>query len=188
MLRKPSDSKIIEGLKVQDEKILNYVYDNYYQTVKSHVIKNSGSDDDVSDVLQESIITLYKQATSPGFNLTTDLKGYFFGIVRNIWNAELRKKNPNNGFDLDEILDSDTEEFDDQMLERVVTDAFQKLQTDCQTMLKLFSEGLTYEEIALKMNFKNETYARRKKYLCKEALIEIIKEYPEFPEIQTLLK
>jgi RNA polymerase sigma factor (sigma-70 family) len=188
LLRKPSDSKIIEGLKVQDEKILNYLYDNYYQTVKNHVLKNSGSDDDVSDVLQESIITLYKQAISPEFNLTTELKGYFFGIVRNIWNVQLRKKNPTNEFNLDEIIDDDTEEFNDMVLERVVTEAFQKLKSDCQTMLKLFSEGLTYEEIAIKMNLKNETYARRKKYLCKEALIEIIKDYPAFNDIQRFLK
>jgi len=30
------------------------------------------------------------------------------------------------------------------------------------------------------MELKNETYARRKKYLSKEALIELIKEDPEY--------
>ena len=188
MLQKPTDSKIIEGLKVQDEKILNYVYEHYYPTVKNHVLKNSGSDYDVSDVLQESIIALYKQVILPEFNLTTDLKGFFFGILRNIWNAQLRKIKMTGGLDIDAITDADTEDFADPVLERVVSVAFLELKLDCQTMLRLFSEGLTYEQIAIKMKLKNESYARRKKYLCKEALIEIIKEYPEFNDIQRFLK
>ncbi len=63
-----------------------------FQFVKNHVLKNSGSTDDVSDVFQDSIIVLYNQITEGNLNLTTDLKGYFFGIARNVWNAHLRKK------------------------------------------------------------------------------------------------
>jgi RNA polymerase sigma factor (sigma-70 family) len=189
LLRKPTDRNIIDGLIVQDEKILNYLYDHYYQTVKDHVIKNSGSVDDASDVLQESIISLYKQVSLPGFNLTTDLKGYFFGIMKNIWSAMFRKKKMTTGIDLDLIEDSDSDDnLADITLERVVGEAFIKLKPDCQTMLRLFSEGFTYEDIAKKMNLKNETYARRKKYLCKEALIEIIKGEPEYMELQRFLK
>ena len=188
MLIKPSDSKIVEGLKVQDEKILNFLYDNYYPTVRNHVLKNSGSVEDASDVLQESIITLYKQVTLPEFKLSSDLKGYFFGIVRNIWNAQLRQKKPTTNLDDDLINNAGNEDIADPVFERVVTNAFAKLKPDCQTMLRLFAEGLSYGEIAKKMGLKNETYARRKKYLCKEALIEIIKDYPEYKDIQRFLK
>jgi RNA polymerase sigma factor (sigma-70 family) len=188
LLRKPTDNIIIEGLRLQDEKILNYLYDDYYQSVKNHVLKNSGSLDDASDVLQESVITLYKQVSCPDFKLTTDLKGYFFGIVKNTWNSQLRLKKRTTELDMDMINDPDNEDIADPILEKVVTKAFARLKPDCQTILKLFSEGFSYEEIAIRMNLKNETYARRKKYLCKEALIEIIKEYPEFKDIQRFLK
>jgi DNA-directed RNA polymerase specialized sigma24 family protein len=53
-------------------------------------------------------------------------------------------------------------------------------------VLKLFSEGYSYEEIARKMGMKNEAYARRKKYLCKEALMEIIKTDPEYQDLGPL--
>jgi len=53
-------------------------------------------------------------------------------------------------------------------------------------VLKLFSEGSSYEEIARKMGMKNEAYARRKKYLCKEALMEIIKTDPEYHDLGPL--
>ncbi len=50
---------------------------------------------------------------------------------------------------------------------------FSEIKPDSRTILTLFSEGFSYHEIASKMNLKNETYARRKKYLSKEALIEL---------------
>jgi DNA-directed RNA polymerase specialized sigma24 family protein len=55
-------------------------------------------------------------------------------------------------------------------------------------VLNLFFEGLSYEEIAEKMNLKNEIYARRKKYLCKESLLELVKEDPEYQEYLRFLK
>jgi hypothetical protein len=53
-------------------------------------------------------------------------------------------------------------------------------------MLTLFSEGFSYAEITSKMNLKNETYARRKKYLSKEALMELIKKDPEYQDFLDL--
>jgi hypothetical protein len=69
-----SDITIIEGVRRQDDKILNWIYDNYYQSVKKHVLNNSGSAEDVSDVFQDSIIVLYNQISENSFKLTSDLK------------------------------------------------------------------------------------------------------------------
>lgn len=156
------------------------MYDNYHQTVRHHVLKNSGSEEDVSDVFQESIITLYKQISNNELKLTTDLKGYFFGIVRNIWSSQLRIKSRNTELVSDFPEEDCTEKEDLMILERIVSRAFKKLNNDSQTILKLYSEGITYQEIASIMNLRSENYARRKKYLSKEALIEIIKNDPEY--------
>jgi len=182
LLKKNSDISIIDGVRKQDGKILNWLYDNYLQMVKSHVLQNSGSEEDVSDVFQDSIIVLYKQISENKLNLTTDLKGYFFGIARNVWNAQLRKKQRTTELDIDLADEDETEEINDLILERVVSRAFQKLKPDQQMVLNLFSEGHTYEEIAIKMNLQSEVYARRKKYLCKEALLELVKLDPEYQE------
>ena len=144
------------------------------------MIKNSGSEADVSDVFQETIITLYKQILDGELNLTTDLKGYFFGVARNIWNAQLRKQKRNVELELDLADEIENEESKIIILEKIVSRLFQKLKPDAQTILTLYSEGHSYEEIAVKMKLKNETYARRKKYLSKETLLEMIKEDPEY--------
>lgn len=144
------------------------------------MLKNSGSEADVSDVFQESIIALYSQISVNGFHLTSDLKGYFFGIARNIWSTQMRRKLRNTDLEFDVADESENENSADLVLERIVSRALPKLKPDSRTILILFSEGYSYEEIARKMNLKNETYARRKKYLSKEALLELIKEDPEY--------
>lgn len=183
-----SDIIIIDGVRKQDDKILNWLYDNYLPSVRNYVLKNSGSEEDVSDVFQDTIIILYKQISDNTLNLTTELKGYFFGIARNVWNAQLRKNQRTSMLDIDLVDENDNHEINNLILERIVYRAFRKLKPDQQMVLNLFSEGCTYEDIAVKMNLKNEIYARRKKYLCKEALLELVKEDPEYQEYLRFLE
>ncbi|NLA49372.1 MAG: sigma-70 family RNA polymerase sigma factor [Bacteroidales bacterium] len=184
MFKRITDSKIIAGIKAQDDNILEWIYDNYYQTVESHIIKNSGSADDVPDVFQDTIIILYKQIVADSLRLSSDLKAYFFGIARNLWNVRLRQKNRVTGIEprFDLADESDSEESEDLIFERIMSRAFHKLKADCQTILTLYSDGCSYLEIIQKMHLKNEVYARRKKYLCKEALLELVKTDSEYQE------
>jgi RNA polymerase sigma factor, sigma-70 family len=182
LFNKISDINIIAGVRNQDDKVLNWLYDNYFQSVRNHVLNNSGSDDDVSDVFQDTIIVLYNQITEDKLHLTSDLKGYFFGIARNVWNSQLRKKQKTIELEFDLPDEEETEDQSDPTLERIISRVFQRLKPDQQMVLNLFSDGHSYEEIAVKLNLKNEVYARRKKYLCKEALLELVKEDPEYQE------
>jgi RNA polymerase sigma factor (sigma-70 family) len=182
LFRKYSDTAIVDGIRRQDDKILTWVYNNFFQSVRHHVLKNSGSEADVSDVFQETVITLYKQISGSELNLTTDLKGYFFGIAKNIWNSQLRKQKRTVELTLDLTDETENDEANAQILERIVSRAFQKLKPDAQIILTLYSEGKSYEEIVVRMNLINETYARRKKYLSKEMLLELIKADPEYKD------
>ncbi len=190
MFKKYSDISIIEGIRQQDDRILNWLYDNYFKQVKKHVLNNSGSSDDVSDVFQDSIIALYNQISDGKLSLKSDLKGYFFGIARNLWSIQLRRmqKTSEQEVEITELADITAfESTEDHTLERLVSHAFSKLKPDQQLVLNLFSEGNSFEDIAKKMGLKNETYARRKKYLSKEAVLELLKEDPEYHEYLRLL-
>ncbi len=188
MFNRLSDKSIIEGVRKQDDKTLNWLYDNYFQLVKSHVTKNSGSSDDASDVFQDTIIILYRQIADNSLDLKTDLKGYFFGVARNIWNNHLRLRKET--YELHANIPDETvqEDTDDLLFEKIVSRAFQQISPEYQDILTLFSEGYSYEEIAKMMKIKNEAYARRKKYLSKEALMEKIREDPEFQEYLRFFK
>jgi RNA polymerase sigma factor (sigma-70 family) len=182
LFKKFSDINIINGVRKQDDNVLNWLYDNYFQSVKNHVLSNSGSVEDVSDVFQDTIIVLYNQITDDSLHLTTDLKGYFFGVARNVWSALLRKKQKTIELEIDIPDEGENEEQYDPILERIISRVFPRLKPDQQMVLNLFADGLSYEEIAMKMNLKNEVYARRKKYLSKEALLDLVKEDSEYQE------
>jgi RNA polymerase sigma factor (sigma-70 family) len=182
LFKKYSDTNIIDGIRSQDDKILNWLYDHYLQSVKKYILNNGGSEEDVADVFQDTIIRLYNQITENNLDLKNDLKGYFFGIARNIWLDQFNQ-NPRT-VEL-EVDIHDTEETDDQggpILEKIVARVFLKLKPDEQQVLTLYSAGKSYEEIAIEMNLKSEDYARRKKYLSKEALLTLMKEDPEYQE------
>ena len=165
LFKKISDIDIITGVRNQDDKVLNWLYDNYFSSVKKHILSNSGSNEDVYDVFQDTIIVLYNQITDDKLNLSSDLKGYFFGIARNIWSSLLRKKQKTIELEIDLPDEEETEEQYDPILEKIINRVFPKLKPDQQMVLNLFSEGHSYEEIAVEMNLKNEIYARRKKYM-----------------------
>ena len=188
LLGKLTDNDIIEGIRQRDEKVLNYLYDKWYRLVKTHIIRNSGSEEDVPDVFQDSIIVLYEKICGNHFELTSDLKGYFFGIARNVWNNRLRQKEKEEELDFDVVDEGDENDIADPEYFRIMMRAFDKLRPDCQEVLRMFYDQVPFDEIARKMKFKNETYARRKKYLCKEALMEYIKLDPEFKEYQRFFK
>jgi RNA polymerase sigma factor (sigma-70 family) len=185
---KPSDKELIEGIRSQDEKVLRYLYDHYFQTVKNHVLKNSGSADDASDVFQDTIILIYTQITNNSLSLTSDLKGYFYGVARNIWNSSLRINRRHSDLDMDIVEEEENDLLSNPMLQKILFRAFKKLKPDNQEVLRLFYQGVSCNEIAERMNLKNESYAKRKKYLAKEALMEIIKSDPEYKEYQRFLK
>lgn len=182
MFKTISDKKIIEGIKNQDGKTLEWLYDNYYQTVKKYIINNRGTDEDVSDIFQDAVIIVYNQIIEEKLHLTTDLKGYFYGVARNIWNAQLRKKKRTTELESDFPDDFDIDESTDLIFERILSRTFRKLKPDCRELLTLYYKGLSYSEIAEKQGLKNDIYARRKKYLCKEILIELVKKDREYQE------
>jgi RNA polymerase sigma factor (sigma-70 family) len=188
LFRNISDQTIIEGVRQQDEKILNWLYDNYLQFVRKYVLNNSGSADDVPDVFQDSIIILYNQIIDNKLDLTSDLKGYFYGIARNVWSAQLRNRQRTTGLDIDIIEEEDVGETSQEILERVVTRAFEKLPIDQQKVIKMVSEGNSYETIAKKLDLVSEGNARKKKYMIKEALLDLMREDPEYQEYLRLQK
>ena len=53
---------------------------------------------------------------------------------------------------------------------RLYQQHFLTLSNDCQKILILFMKKMSSKAIAEEMGFKNEKYAKTRKYLCKEEL------------------
>ena len=187
MLKKHSDRKLIEGIKKGDDKSVNYLYDSSFDTIKNYILKNTGTEDDAYDIFQDAMMVLFKKVQLNNLGKDTDVKGFLFGVSRNLWQKHLRK----NKISIDSKAEEPIDDFDhttllDTPIEQIVQRAFLRLKPECRKVLEMASEGKDYSAIAKKMKYSSVDYARRKKYLCKEALIKIIKAYPEFKDYDNL--
>jgi RNA polymerase sigma factor (sigma-70 family) len=140
---------------------------------------NNGSADDVQEVLQESIVTLYKKALEPDFNLRSALRSYFYGIARNQWYGQLRHRQRFTG-EMVELPDDYEEQMEEDRQQGLIHKTILRLSEECRKLLNMVSRGMSFKEISKNLKLSSEEYARRKKYLCKESLVKLLKEDPEF--------
>ncbi|MEL7002285.1 MAG: sigma-70 family RNA polymerase sigma factor [Bacteroidota bacterium] len=160
----------------EDDTKLSVLYDRLLSYFKKHVLENSGTLQDAEDLLQESIVLAYRKVRHPDFVLNSSLETFIFGIGKRKWMYELRKirfaqepktlKDESNN--IEEMIIKDEKS-------KLYIEHFKKLSLSCQQVLTLFFQGSKMNEIAEKMNFSSEGYARKRKHQCQNKLIDSIK-------------
>ena len=182
-----SDDAILRGLKEKKSDSIRFLYREYFPLAKSIVEKNSGSHEDAEDVFQDGIIVLYQKILSGPLTLNCSLKTFFFSICRNIWMQRLDRK-----WRLlysDDLVSETVGDYDaipieinEEKLERtrLYQIHFLSLPADCQKILKMFLSKSSLKEIAECMGFKDVTYAKTRKYLCKNMLRKKILKDPRY--------
>lgn len=183
-MKEITNKTLLEGILNQDDSILSYLYSNVFPSVELHILKNKGSRSDARDIFHDAIIVLYRKLKSNHFDIHTDVKGYIFGICRNLWLKELELKQQRaSDLETDENLDlvSDSqEETDDTELDQLFQHYFSRIDEDCQRVLRLYYDNVSLKEIAEIMGYRNMKYAKKKKFKCKERLIRMIRNDPRF--------
>jgi RNA polymerase sigma factor (sigma-70 family) len=180
-----SPNELLTGIRKRDNAVLGYIYLKYYQSVLHFVMNNNGTADDARDTFQEAMIVVFENVRADAnFRLTGSLQTYIYSVARIIWITHLNKmkknrKNLNENHEFIEFEEPQPfkeHDFDYALYQRV----FLELPADCQRILKMINEGMSYKEIALKMGFKSESYIAKRKHFCKEYLIKLIRESPDF--------
>ena len=87
-----TDEAIVEGIKARDNRIIRYVYKEYFPTIKFLITTNSGTDTDAEDVFQDAMIIIYRKVVGDGLILTSSFKTFLYSICRNLWLQRLDKK------------------------------------------------------------------------------------------------
>ena len=130
------------------------------------------SEDDIDDILQESILVLYEKTIDPTFNLTSKGSTYIYGVAENKIREKIRKneKNPHISFDYESSIDLEMIEYDfikdskNNWRIRLIDKCIELLNT---TQKKIFIEfyyhGKTMSEIAEYFN-SNENSMKTQKY------------------------
>ncbi|MFZ4621414.1 MAG: RNA polymerase sigma factor [Bacteroidota bacterium] len=176
------DAKIIHLMQQGDEEALVLIYRQNRKAILSFVTRNSGSEDDAEDVLQDSVIILWERVRSGRFEQNAKLSTFLFAVAKNVWSRKRMRKlrEPASEFDndqfdsyersaLDEMIDSERSE--------QIAGAMEQLGEPCRTLLTLYYwDEHSQEEIATEMGFANAATVKSKKYTCKKMLEKILKE------------
>ncbi|NJN78626.1 MAG: sigma-70 family RNA polymerase sigma factor [Saprospiraceae bacterium] len=186
-IKKQNNQYFIDGIRNNNSKIINEIYEKYSKAITHYVTTNNGTSEDARDVFQEGMIVLFKKIHTPDFELTSSLLTYFYSLCKFIWSNKLRKKQLNivEIEDTPELMDSHSIQEDLEHKERsdFYIQKFKQLGDGCQKVLTLFYEGTKMKQIAEIMGFASSNYATKRKHKCKEQLMKLVTEDDFYNEI-----
>jgi len=183
------DQKYIEGLLHNNSFIIQSIYDKFAPKVVNYIKQNSGSTDRAQDVIQDTLITIYNQASQKNLQLTCPFDAYFFLLCKRKWLNEL-KKSSNKEVTINEAVlskDDDAQElaFETSVFgekQALFTEMFSKLGTACKDLLTATFKIKSMEEVAKSLGV-TYAYARKKKSLCIGKLTKLVQESPKFNQL-----
>ena len=178
---------LLEGIRKGESKAINSLYEKYYPGIKKYVESNSGGEDDAMDIFQDATMVLYKKLKDPDFELTSSAYTFLYAVARNLWLKVLKKRRTQGVTSDTENVSTSEEEIENAIFQKEKYDLFRKklnqLGEGCQQILRLFFDGKSMKEISTIMSI-SEKYARKRKFQCKEKLIDSIKSDPVYRELR----
>ncbi|MCD4696296.1 MAG: sigma-70 family RNA polymerase sigma factor [Bacteroidales bacterium] len=175
--------EILDGVKNRDTNVLDFIYENYFHPIKLLVMKNNGSVEDAEDIYQDAILVIYQKVREEKLTLTCSFKTYLYSVCRLLWLKQLEKRRINNRTAEEAGLFIEIQEdifsiYEKNERYKLYLDHFKKLSFSCQKVLELFLAKIPLKEIARILGFKSDQYVKKRKFQCKEKLIQSIKSDP----------
>lgn len=180
--------EILNGIKERDTRVLDFVYNNFYQQVKVFIMQNQGSLEDAKDIYQDAMMVIYQKLQLNNLKLTCSFSTYLYSVSRLLWLKQLEKRKLWKQFteDAENFINLDDSIFSIYEMNeryRLYQSHFKRLSFSCQKVLELFLARIPLKEIARILGFKSEQYAKKRKHQCKEKLVNNIKNDPEYGEL-----
>jgi RNA polymerase sigma factor (sigma-70 family) len=182
------DYEWLEAIRSGDKKSLTQLYQYIMPSIVKLVVRYGGTEEHAKDLFQDAILILYKKLQYSEITLTSSFSTFFIAVCRNLWANHMKKKSNNHVTFSDEVKlmhddQPDWYELEEQSLQiRMLYKAFSKLGDDCRQLLELFFLKIPMEEIMVRLKYNSYEYVRRRKFMCKNKLIELIKNDPFYKE------
>ncbi|HOZ70765.1 MAG TPA: sigma-70 family RNA polymerase sigma factor [Chitinophagaceae bacterium] len=169
------------GLKVSDDKVLQYIYVSNYPKVEQYILGNSGTSDDARDIYQEAFLAVWRNVQLDQFRPQneTAIAGYIFQIARNKWLDQLRSvKNKKTTSLPDEISHqmADSPSLGEEELGylETVKEKYESLGDPCRELLdRFYFKKESMREIAAHFSW-TEASAKNNKYRCLQRLRNMV--------------
>ena len=175
---KPSDQTIVNRLQAGDEKMLVYVYKEYYEFIRNFILRHNGKDDHVREVVESTVIELWKNVQHPQFLLQSKLDLYILTIAKNIWYKELKKRTRFKRVDANQLKKSPNRERKIKFDQEKIITLVQEMNDDCRKLLSYsYFDGMKNATIAQKLKLTSANTVRSQKYKCFKELHTKVVEY-----------
>ncbi len=180
--------ELLRGIINNDAGILDYVYKENFRAVRHLIITNSGTEEDASDIFQESLVVLFRKIRDKNFELTSSLNTFIYSIARLTWLKELENRNKRV-----EFVDTD-DSFQDKELEvidvierneklRLYREKFEELSDNCKKVLRMFLNSIPIKEITKTMGYSSDQHTKNRRFRCKKSLISKIRKSSKYKEL-----
>jgi RNA polymerase sigma factor (sigma-70 family) len=174
--RQFADNEFLEGLKNNNDLVLESLYKKHFPSVLKHILANSGTEEEAQDIYQESIIVLYNNVQKKEFELNCALQTYIYSIAKRLWLKQLNKnkniyKLDKDGEDVVDVVSEVNEYEEKELLFTKMNSSLIGLGEPCKTLIQdFYIQQLSMEDIAEKFGYTNADNAKNQKYKCLQRL------------------
>lgn len=180
------DQKYIDGLLNNNTFIIQAIYEKFVPKVINYIKQNSGDYNQAQDVVQDTLIAIYNQASQKQLKLTCPFDAYFFLLCKRKWLNELKKTAHKEVTINEEVLykgdDAQELAFETDVFsekQALFAEMFNKLGNACKELLAATFKIKSMEEVATSLGV-TYAYARKKKSLCIGKLTKMVQGSPKF--------
>ena len=162
------DRRIIDRIREGDREVLIELYKAHEGMIANHVYQHSGNEDDVKDLMQDTLVAIWQNVRKPQFELSAKLSTYLFAIAKNLWLKQLdkRKRTKNEDYITGKEV-ADSVDPAQRMDYSIVQKALDLLQDKCRNILMMFYfDGFDMDTIAKANGLASASVAKAKKYQC----------------------
>ena len=185
----PTETKYIEGLQANNEKVIEEIYDKYSSRIFKMIKSYGGNIQDGEDIFQESLISIMKRSRDKNFKLRHSFYKYLETICRNIWIGNKKKEKRRVIFP--EKIDPNYEpltEFEDNLIliEKFIKEKFDKFPgKKCKDLILLIVNGKKLKDVYLELNYNNVKTATQQLYKCRQRLKDFIQKDSRYKQLLT---
>ena len=181
-----SNTEILDGLKNQDQEVINYLYRRSFPVIESYILRNHGCREDAKDIFNEALTVIYRKVITDGIKLECMFTTFLFAICEKMWLKFLRDNkeinvdsNSLDGYSKDYGIKEEFEYRKHALFEF----HFNKLSKACQKILNFHFAGSSIAEIMKEMGYNSKQHTMDRKYRCKKSLFKRIQTDPRFNEL-----
>lgn len=169
------ESKILHLIRNGDEQGLVMVFEDARKMAEAYVCRNSGTESEAEEVLQEAVVILWEKIRGGSFEAQSKISTFVMGIVKNLWARRLARKKREAPLPEDLDPPAGDESALDTMIREEQMETMRKamalISEICRNILLMFYwEERSMEEIATALGLANAETAKSKKYQCRKNL------------------